>query len=83
MKSYLEKIGYKIISLPQSMKLEDSICLEECLETLSDSDRRIIDLRYYKAQTQSVVAKKLGMSQVQVSRREKRILREIREKMSV
>jgi RNA polymerase sporulation-specific sigma factor len=81
-----EDSGEKQIDIPiegEEMKLEDRICLEECLETLSDSDRRIIDLRYYKAQTQSVVAKKLGMSQVQVSRREKRILREIREKMSV
>ncbi len=64
-------------------KIDERICLEDCLRDLSVRDRKIIDLRYYKAKTQSVVAKELGMSQVQVSRREKKILTEIREKMSV
>lgn len=67
----------------EEIKLENKICLEECIEALSDNDRKIIDLRYFKSKTQSVVAKELGMSQVQVSRREKRILKEIREKMTV
>ncbi len=64
-------------------KIDEIICLEDCLNDLSFSDRKIIDLRYYKAKTQSVVAKEMGMSQVQISRREKRILSEIRKKMSV
>ena len=67
----------------EQYKIDEHICLNDCLRDLSESDRRIIDLRYYKAQTQSVVAKQLGMSQVQVSRREKKILKEIRQKMSV
>ena len=41
------------------------------------------DLRYFKGETQTVVAKKLGMTQVQVSRREKVILKEMRLKMVV
>ncbi len=64
-------------------KIDEKICLDECLNALSEDDRKIIDLRYYKSKTQTVVAKELGMSQVQVSRREKKILKEIREKMSV
>ena len=64
-------------------KIDERICLNDCLRDLSEGDRKIIDLRYYKALTQSAVAKELGMSQVQVSRREKKILSEILQKMSV
>ncbi len=64
-------------------RIDEKMCLDECLKELSENDRKIIDLRYYKSKTQTVVAKELGMSQVQVSRREKKILKEIREKMSV
>ncbi len=67
----------------EQAKIDERICLNDCLDALSESDRRIISLRYYKALTQSDVAKTLGMSQVQVSRREKKILSEIRQKMSV
>lgn len=64
-------------------QIAEKICLGQCIAQLSESDRKIIDLRYYKSQTQAVVAQKLGMTQVQVSRREKKILKEMREKMSV
>ena len=64
-------------------QIAEKICLGQCIAQLSECDRKIIDLRYYKSQTQAVVAQKLGMTQVQVSRREKKILKEMREKMSV
>lgn len=64
-------------------RIDEKMCLDDCLAELSENDRKIIDLRYYKSKTQTVVAKELGMSQVQVSRREKKILKEIRDKMSV
>ncbi len=64
-------------------QIDEIICLEDCLGALCENDRKIIDLRYYRAKTQSDTAKALGMTQVQVSRREKKILQEIREKMSV
>ncbi len=76
----------KQIDIPidgEENKIDDRICLDECIRALSESDRKIIDMRYFKAKTQSVVAQELGMSQVQVSRREKKILKEIREKMTV
>lgn len=64
-------------------KITEKLSLDSCLKELRDSDRKIIELRYFKSKTQSVVARELGMSQVQVSRREKKILKEIREKMTV
>lgn len=67
----------------ESLRIDDRICLDECINALSENDRLIIELRYYKGKTQSIVAEELGMSQVQVSRREKKILKEIREKMIV
>ncbi len=62
--------------------LGDSIALRQILGSLNEKDRAIIELRYYKNMTQSAAAKLLGMSQVQVSRREKKILETIREKMN-
>ena len=64
-------------------RIAEKMCLDECLSELCEKDRKIINLRYFQSQTQSVVAEKLGMTQVQVSRREKKILKEIREKMTV
>ncbi len=71
------------IPFEEQEKIDEKISLKDCLKELEERDRKIIDLRYFKAKTQSDVAKTLGMTQVQVSRREKKILREIREKMTV
>ncbi len=64
-------------------KINERLTLDKCINELSEKDRRLIELRYYMSKTQTEVAGKLGMSQVQVSRREKKILKEIREKMTV
>lgn len=64
-------------------KINERLTLDKCIKELSDADRRLIELRYFMSKTQTEVAKKMGMSQVQVSRREKKILQEIREKMTV
>ena len=63
--------------------LAGSIALSEVINSLEERDREMITLRYYHGLTQVKTAQKLGMSQVQVSRREKKILKEIRQKMSV
>lgn len=63
--------------------INEKLSLDKCINELSEKDRRIIELRYFMSKTQTEVAKKMGMSQVQVSRREKKILKEIREKMTV
>lgn len=59
----------------------ENIALSRALETLDKRDRSIIYLRYYKDQTQSEVAERLGVSQVQISRLEKKILKEMCRKM--
>ena len=64
-------------------KIAERLTLKECLSSLSEKDRAIIEYRYFKGETQTVVAKRLGMTQVQVSRREKVILKEMRLKMVV
>lgn len=48
--------------------------LEQLLDDLNEKERELINLRYFKDKTQVEVAKKLGISQVQVSRMEKKIL---------
>ncbi len=60
------------------MKLTDSITLEELLSHLDGNERRIIYMRYYQEKTQAEVARILGISQVQVSRLEKKILLKMR-----
>ena len=62
--------------------ISDSLALYQVLQTLEEKDRILIYLRYFKGCTQSVVASKLGMTQVQVSRREKAVLEIIRKKLT-
>ena len=59
----------------------NKIVLGGLLETLKKEERRLIYLRYFKNQTQTQVGKELGISQVQVSRMEKKILRYLRSQM--
>ncbi len=60
----------------------DRMLLRGAIAELSDRDKRIIILRYFRDMTQSEVAKRIGVSQVQVSRIENRIIKEFREKLS-
>ena len=59
-------------------KLTDNITLEELLSHLDGDERRIIYMRYNQEKTQAEVARILGISQVQVSRLEKKILLKMR-----
>ncbi|WP_455716308.1 RNA polymerase sporulation sigma factor SigF [Anaerosporobacter sp.] len=59
----------------------DKLAIQEILDTLEPKEQDIIKLRYFMNRTQSDIAKKLGISQVQVSRLEKKILRIMREKL--
>lgn len=67
----------------QDQKWFDKIVLEEAIRCLTERERLIVFLRYYKDKTQSEVAERLGISQVQVSRLEKRILEQMKEYMDV
>lgn len=60
----------------------DKIMLKEIINDLNERDKKIILLRYYRDKTQNEVAKMLGVSQVQVSRLETKILAEIKKKLS-
>ncbi|HHW49420.1 MAG TPA: RNA polymerase sporulation sigma factor SigF [Clostridiaceae bacterium] len=60
----------------------DKIDLHQIIDTLKPREKQIIILRYFKEKTQVQIAKMLGISQVQVSRIEKKILSEIRKKIS-
>ena len=62
-------------------ELLNRMVLRELLTELSDRDREIIVRRYYYNETQSQIATRLGISQVQVSRLEKKILKQMREKI--
>ncbi|WP_394966609.1 sigma-70 family RNA polymerase sigma factor [Candidatus Allofournierella merdipullorum] len=59
--------------------LADRIGLEEVLSGLPPKDRTLIYLRFFSGKTQSETARVLGTTQVQISRRERKILREMRE----
>jgi RNA polymerase sporulation-specific sigma factor len=59
----------------------DKIALKEAIRELDERERLIVYLRYYKDQTQSEVATRLGISQVQVSRLEKKILQQMKDRM--
>lgn len=59
----------------------DIIDLKEAIKELEDRERMIIMLRYFKDMTQQQIAKVLGISQVQVSRIEKKVLNRMREKL--
>lgn len=60
----------------------NKISIKELIENLETREKEIIMLRYYKEKTQTEVAQILGITQVQVSRIEKRILTSMRSKLS-
>jgi len=61
----------------------DKLALNEAIETLNERERMIVYLRYYGDKTQSEVASRLGISQVQVSRLEKKILQLIKNQIAL
>lgn len=63
-------------------EITERLSLAAAIEGLEENDKKIINLRYYRSKTQVETAKILNMTQVQISRREKKILSLIRQKMS-
>ncbi len=59
----------------------DKFALKELIEKLDERDRKIILMRYFDDKTQSEIAERLGVSQVQVSRLENKILESLRKKL--
>lgn len=62
-------------------KLLNHMLLQQLLDGLEDRERELISLRYFQDKTQVEVARKMGISQVQVSRMEKKILLHLREEV--
>lgn len=72
--TYEDIIGY-------DDNIEDKMLLKDALDTLTNYDRNIIESRYFNDYTQSEVASMLNTNQVQISRKEKQILKKMREKI--
>ena len=66
----------------ETAMLINKICINNLINELGTREKQIILLRYYKGKTQSEVAKILGVTQVQISRIEKKILLNMREKIA-
>lgn len=61
-------------------KITDRVMISNILNSLKPRERQVLLLRYFKNKTQAEVAKVVGVSQVQISRIEKRVIEEIRKK---
>ena len=81
--------GEKTISIADKISAQkdeqelitNKIVIKDLIKGLEDKDKEVILLRYYKEKTQSQIAKILGISQVQVSRIEKKVLEKMRNKL--
>ena len=63
-------------------EISDLLALRQVINSLDERDKTMIELRYYRGLTQNRIADKLGMTQVQVSRREKIVLEQMRKKLT-
>ena len=72
----------KFVEDDQTDEFLDSVSLKNSLQELESRDKQIVLLRFFKDMTQSEIAKELGISQVQVSRLENKILEKLRQKLS-
>lgn len=59
----------------------EKLVLRQIIDTFDERDKKIIYLRFYRDETQSEIAKELGVSQVQISRLETKILERIRKEL--
>ena len=62
-------------------KISELLALRQTIDSLEEEEKKIIELRYYKGLTQSKTAETLNLSQVQISRKEKKILLKMRRKL--
>ena len=73
----------KVIGIDETNNIDMLLDLKSELLKLKDEERKIIELRYFTGYTQSEVSHILGMSQVQVSRCESKVLKKIKDTMTV
>lgn len=77
--SFLDKLSSGV---DEAEQVTNKLAIKEMIENLDERDRQLILLRYYKNKTQMEVSKILGISQVQVSRIEKKILNSMKLKLA-
>ena len=65
----------------ESNNIDDLIMLKEVLKSLNNEEKELINNRYMKDYTQTETSKLVGMSQVQVSRKEQKVLQKLKQKM--
>ncbi len=73
--------GFDIPVESHETEVSTAIALYQVMDELDERDKEIIKLRYYSGLTQTVIAERLGMTQVQISRREKAILKQMRSQL--
>ena len=74
-------VGDALKEEPEKEAVLNEIVIAQLLSLLDEKERELIQLRYFEEKTQCEVAKQLDMSQVQVSRQERKILTKLRESM--
>ena len=72
----------KLPSKDNQEEMIEKMVLKEAIEKLPERERKIVVLRFFRDMTQSEVAKAIGVSQVQISRIESRIMKEFRKELS-
>lgn len=76
--SKCQRLEQIIPKIDEQNKIIDNLTIKEMVNNLDTRDKQIINLRFFKEKTQAQVAKILGISQVQVSRLERRILNDMK-----
>lgn len=83
--AYNDEDTYKIekinVGQDEASKIVDKLTIKQLIENLETKEKELVLLRYFKDKTQCQVAKILGISQVQVSRMEKKILNNMKTKL--
>lgn len=74
-------LGDTIADKPEEERIINKVMISQILAALKPRDRRIIEMRYFENRAQREIAEEIGISQVQVSRLEKKILTRLREIM--
>lgn len=77
--SIIDKISSNI---DEQNLITNKIAVVQLIEDLNEKEKQVILLRYYRNKTQTEIAKLLGTSQVQISRIEKKVLKEMKRKLS-
>ena len=77
----IDKISNEKAGEEQTEKILNNVLLEQVISGLDDNEKNLLNLRYFQNKTQTEVAKRLGISQVQVSRLEKKLLCKMRKEM--